>query len=699
MAGGHGGKRKGAGRKTKEEHERLAAEKLEKARLAEEREQEAEARRLAGMEVDDIPRYFAATRPRSAYSDIPTAGPSHESNNVFLSPTQSIPVSPAGPVRGTSMRMDFQSDSHALARSPDISVDPSAEQGQFDIATGSEATGNAVAGPSMRKEDSEEKEDGIHIDGDALDAAGLPKSARTAIQQRTAAIIIKLKAQMAANKEPECYSRGTWYIEPPAPAFAIAEAFANGDTTVSPILFGQKRCFVWHPALLLSDHSALRCECGNLLTSHGWGNGRTVHTFDDIEILIGYRYQCAGHFTETPEGGRKAKKTFNSYDRFILDQLPRWLSAEFPYVLTGHSGVDRRLPQMMRTLPTKGAGTYAFAKHVEDSKNARRDHARYAYLSALTDAASSRNTYPAENLWRDPAYGLLLPSGSYLTEVSKAAQDLDHIYRARASALEQVSFGMGAVMQPPQQGRAPQEASNDPEQSTSKAHNRILSASIDPTLQDQARASDNTLNVQQIAVAATNAAAALQSQHDAKDIRVSVAVSTGAQSGPGTQIIEEPSTTQMHADGEPVDSTQLAHTPPEPEHSGATSATPEPLALDDATDQPTASGSGPAASFPRPADVPASVPHKLTWEQFKCDKTAECAVPYCQYARHCRQPGCGRHDCKGSINASKCGEALLRSKPYDAAKEKARREANKLRDASADAPSAKRQKLLYQSEV
>ena len=72
--------------------------------------------------------------------------------------------------------------------------------------------------------------------------------------------------------------------------------------------------------------------------------------------MIGAQYKCP----TCKNKSQKTTVTFMSWDSDIIKSLPKALSAEFPIVLTHHSGMTDGLFSLQFSLLHKGLGTQQF---------------------------------------------------------------------------------------------------------------------------------------------------------------------------------------------------------------------------------------------------------------------------------------------------------------------------------------------------
>jgi len=150
----------------------------------------------------------------------------------------------------------------------------------------------------------------------------------------------QLRTEIETHGKPLCYMKGTFWVRPHDPYFAMTKSAQSVDG-LNPNTLYYPTVFVWLPHLL--DLSPLRCknvECQQkncVLTVKGWNDNpvaRRVVALDDVYYVMTMHMQCGVH-----TGG--CGKSWNLYDPVVMEQLDPALSSAFPAFLTHQSGIDK----------------------------------------------------------------------------------------------------------------------------------------------------------------------------------------------------------------------------------------------------------------------------------------------------------------------------------------------------------------------
>ncbi|KAJ3725737.1 hypothetical protein C8R42DRAFT_574618, partial [Lentinula raphanica] len=157
------------------------------------------------------------------------------------------------------------------------------------------------------------------------------------------------------NGLPQLYhEHRTFYFPRPATFFTLT----RNQRVPSPVELYDYAFFLWDPACLVPD--GIPCpNCGTKLTRHGHcERPRRFVDFERTVWVIGYRYKCP---TCINKSSGKHTVTFRSWNKCILNMLPKWLVNEFPAHLSHRSGLSRGVFTFMRTCFQHGFGAKQFA--------------------------------------------------------------------------------------------------------------------------------------------------------------------------------------------------------------------------------------------------------------------------------------------------------------------------------------------------
>ena len=269
----------------------------------------------------------------------------------------------------------------------------------------------------------------------------------------------RFKNDVKEKGMPAEYSRGTFWIDPPAPFFA----FENQDV-VDPTKLYYPRVFLWHPRLLLPKEKKLRCPiCCSEMGLKGYNKDPHARRVLDVDryvwiffyyciilmnkpfldnvscfYLMSMRYKCNNEV----DGGCKKRKdgtgytvnTLNAHDPKIIQQLPRHLASEFPAVLTYRGGISRTLAKLMRPCVQSAMGVERLTRMLREMHTLRHSELEFKYLSAAlyrqnnptlrSSFARQDQQLPQFSEFDDPdGYAGYVPSTGYLRKLYTAIID------------------------------------------------------------------------------------------------------------------------------------------------------------------------------------------------------------------------------------------------------------------------------------
>lgn len=171
------------------------------------------------------------------------------------------------------------------------------------------------------------------------------------------------------------YNNKTFWFPTPSPFFLL------GHPDISPQDLMIARFFLWDPGVLCSRISCPNCS--SPLTRHG--HARLPRRCIDLTgefWIIGFEYRC-GWCAEESRKGKKVQSTFRSWDKRILQVLPRALAAEFPAHLSHRNGLSRDVFMLMRSSFQCGVGAKQFADTLRVLHLQAYDELHLQYLHAL----------------------------------------------------------------------------------------------------------------------------------------------------------------------------------------------------------------------------------------------------------------------------------------------------------------------------
>ncbi|CEP08288.1 hypothetical protein [Parasitella parasitica] len=158
-----------------------------------------------------------------------------------------------------------------------------------------------------------------------------------------------LQARLARGKCPAEYERGTFWIEPLNPFFALK----NGRPVNT---LYQPRVFLWLPHYLLESGlnnkvKNLKChKCKSSLEIKGFNkdpHARRIVDLSSYFYLMSTRYRCSSKTCPT---------TLNAHNHEIIEQLPLELQMEFPAILTANFCVSKTVADLLRPCMQNSVG-------------------------------------------------------------------------------------------------------------------------------------------------------------------------------------------------------------------------------------------------------------------------------------------------------------------------------------------------------
>lgn len=207
-----------------------------------------------------------------------------------------------------------------------------------------------------------------------------------------------------------------------------------------PHMFCQPDFFVWLPHLFVKRIPCPECFTASRKSSKGqtmylqqYGWAKRPQRITDLDrniFLVGKQYHC---------GHADCGKTYQSWSPPIMDLLPHWLVAEFPFHLSHRCGLSDQLVALLRSSFQRGVGPSPFAKMIRLMHVRRYELLHAQYLEMISIRLSSSNSLqnallakhePFET-WDDTqGYSGYVPSPKYFSEfynmfVEKHAAEID----------------------------------------------------------------------------------------------------------------------------------------------------------------------------------------------------------------------------------------------------------------------------------
>jgi hypothetical protein len=128
----------------------------------------------------------------------------------------------------------------------------------------------------------------------------------------------------------------------------------------------------------------------------------------------------------------QCRKTINAHNRLVLDQLPLYLQAEFPAVLTHRSAISKTLADWMRALAQNSVSLKRLVKLLTEMHMLRYSRMELQYLNAIKyrqDIQASIASYSQQSFKTFSAFGDMgqyagfIPSMTYLRTLYTAIID------------------------------------------------------------------------------------------------------------------------------------------------------------------------------------------------------------------------------------------------------------------------------------
>ncbi|KAJ3819593.1 hypothetical protein F5880DRAFT_1616319 [Lentinula raphanica] len=249
----------------------------------------------------------------------------------------------------------------------ELSLDDEVDAGEGEI-------GLAHNGLGVEDEDDDESYDGVDQNANDTNRPRripnpLPEWLETEFKR-----CIQASHNRDPNGLPQLYhEHKSFYFPRPATFFTLTQ----NHKVPSPFELYDYAFFLWDPGCLVKD--GIPCpNCGTKLTRHGpCERPRRFVDFERTVWVIGYRYKCP---TCVNKNSGKRTVTFRSWNKCILDMLPKWLVNEFPAHLSHRSGLSRGVFTFMRTCFQHGFGAKQFANALRVQQLQRYDELHLQYL-------------------------------------------------------------------------------------------------------------------------------------------------------------------------------------------------------------------------------------------------------------------------------------------------------------------------------
>ncbi|KAE9397154.1 hypothetical protein BT96DRAFT_996110 [Gymnopus androsaceus JB14] len=188
-----------------------------------------------------------------------------------------------------------------------------------------------------------------------------------------------LQKQIQKYRMPKCYKDGQFFVHPPHPVFALHQA---ARTSFSPDPLCLRSIFVWLPEYLPGCPDSYKCECGSYLTMNGYNDSpiaRRVRTSTGQDYyLFTNRFICDSRRIKDSGCGTSYQGT----DTHILAQLPRWVQEAFPAFITARSAVDKHVIDLMKPCFAGRFGPEPFSKMLLELQTLHHSRRELTYLAA-----------------------------------------------------------------------------------------------------------------------------------------------------------------------------------------------------------------------------------------------------------------------------------------------------------------------------
>ncbi|KAG6826161.1 hypothetical protein H0H92_000919 [Tricholoma furcatifolium] len=225
---------------------------------------------------------------------------------------------------------------------------------------------------------------------------------------------VNASSDRSQNGLPSLYREHQTFWFPKQDTFFLLRNFSYTD--LAPQKIYNPQFFLWDPECLVPG--GIRCPnsgCSTKLQRHGHiPRPRRVVGLSKTFYIIGYRYRCM--VCKTP-----ASVTFQSWDRQILEALPRPLADAFPAKLSYRSGISTEVFDFMRTCFQNGMGALQFSNALLVQHLQYYDLLHLHYLHTLAGSLYSTKQFshqfksflPFDDKSNDGLQGFV-PSGQWL---------------------------------------------------------------------------------------------------------------------------------------------------------------------------------------------------------------------------------------------------------------------------------------------
>ncbi|BGP42409.1 hypothetical protein JCM10449v2_006414 [Rhodotorula kratochvilovae] len=250
------------------------------------------------------------------------------------------------------------------------------------------------------------------------------------------------------SSDPKNLGVGSFFLPRPA----LASHFYN-NVIPEPEQLYAPRFFYWDPFPLVAGGAQCpKASCARRrLARHGRSNRpRRVADAKDCIYLFGQRYRCG-----TSAGTSGCGQTFIAWDPRLLDQLPEWLRAAFPFVLTHRGACTSDVLDQLRAAMSHSVGAVAFSSMMRRTYRLEYDKRRIMYLQSIADkhflpsgelkpSVVAHPTFAPFSAFDDPqGYAGYVPSAPWFSEFYvKCIESEAPAMEQRASLL---SCAIGAI--------------------------------------------------------------------------------------------------------------------------------------------------------------------------------------------------------------------------------------------------------------
>ena len=208
------------------------------------------------------------------------------------------------------------------------------------------------------------------------------------------------------NKLPSEYRRGTFWILPPDPFFALhnptTEILAlreDESFDYDPVMLYLPKVFLWIPHLLVDDR--LKCthpNCSGKLKSNGYPKDPPARRVVDLKRYYTYKQYTLPYLKIIPItcirnfyimsslykcNNKHCKKSYSGHDSRIIRQLPLHLQQEFPAYLTHRSGISKDLGDVFRPAIQNSVGPRRFQKILRELQKLTHARLEFQYLNYI----------------------------------------------------------------------------------------------------------------------------------------------------------------------------------------------------------------------------------------------------------------------------------------------------------------------------